>query len=328
MQHGVRLLLGAGLVGLVACAPAEPFQARFAVRGRWPGERVIGYRLETQDAVLREAVEVALAQWQETGCVRFRRAGAEAELVLGWERGEHDSCATLGVDAGVAHAGPVGPETFVHFDPERAWGRELSLSQAALHEIGHVLGLGHSPDETAVMFAEPSLARARLGSSDRAGIHSLYGGGVDSEADVVVLGKGVRLRGVAPARSTDWTLFDTDGDGDDEVVVWSTVAAGHGALWVFHFARGPELERTLGPLYGAVAPECEVGFGVAASGERWMVVEGKSGGAVVRVFDEEGGLRVFEGEVPLERGVGGVGSGEARGDLDGDGVVERVRRGG
>lgn len=339
MQHdAARLLLGVGLVGIVgvtglvglsglagfaARVPREAHPARFTVRGRWPGERVIGYRVEARDAALRTAVQAALAQWEETGCVLFFEAETEAELVFAWERAGDDECATLGLDPGVAHAGPVGPGTFVHFEPERAWGPELSLQQAALHEIGHVLGLGHSPDEGAVMFPEPSARRARLGASDRAGIHSLYGGGVESNGDLVVT-EGVALRGVAPRGSTDWTVFDVDGDGDAEVLVWSTVAAGNGALWEFHFARGPVLERTVGPLYGAVGPGV-VEFGVGLDGERWVVVETEVG-AVTRVFDAEGIPRVIEGEVGFGKGLGGLGDGVGWGDLDGDGVVEGVGR--
>jgi len=313
-------------------APIASFQARFAVRGRWAGEREIGYRIEDaggalDPAAFRTAIGGALAEWEATGCARFHEAHDEAALVFAFERGEHDDGVPFGDDPGLAHAGPVGPGTFVHFDAERTWDEE-SLRRAALHEVGHVLGLDHSPDEGAIMYPEPGAERVGLGGSDLAGIHSLYGGGEEGAGDLVVSREGVELvlHSVAPADSTEWTAFDTDGDGDQEIVVWSTTEKGRGALWEYHFARGMVLERTVGPLYGVVEPGCEVEFVVGEEGERVVVLEPEHGEAQARALDEAGMPRAFEGEMPSREGVGGMGSGEVRVDVDGDGVVERVRR--
>src|SRR5262249_46545974 len=156
---------------------------RFAVRGRWPGERALAYRIEPAGGPLapdafRAAIEGALAKWSATGFVSFHGARADEtpDVTLAWRRGAHDSCPAFGVDPSVAHSGPVAPGTFVHFDAERDWSASgLSLEQAALHELGHVLGLDHSPDETAVMYPEPSRERDQLGRSDLAGLRALYG---------------------------------------------------------------------------------------------------------------------------------------------------------
>jgi len=323
------------LLALVACAREEPFQARFAVRGRWPGERVIAYRIEAAGGTLaapefERALEAALAQWQATGCAAFHaaRAGEEPALVFSWQRGAHGACLPFGADPGVAHAGPVGPGTFVHFDAGRAWGPGLSLQQAALHEIGHVLGLDHSPDEADVMYPEPSPDRAELARGDMAGIHSLYGGGLRARGDVVVTSGGTELvlHSVAPPELTDWTLFDTDGDGDEELVTWRTDAAGQGAMWCYHFAHVLALERTLGPLYGVTAPGLMPTFLITAKSERLLVLHSAHGVPQARIFDAQGVPQNYAGEIPPASATGPASAASRAGDLDGDGIAEMVRR--
>ncbi|NOT30445.1 MAG: matrixin family metalloprotease [Planctomycetes bacterium] len=250
-----------GLALLTACGGEQPWQARFAVRGRWAGEREIAFRIETDGGALaaeafRQAVRDALADWQATGCARFHeaRVGEEHELVFAWAAEEHGACVPFGTDPSIAHAGPVGPGTFVHFDAEREWDG-AGLRRAALHEVGHVLGLDHSPDECALMYPEPAEARSRLADSDLAAIHSLYGGGERSAADLSITrasGEHVlALHSVAPRGLTRWSAADTDGDGDAELLVWRTDRPGHAALWTYHFGPGPALERAVGPRYGA-----------------------------------------------------------------------------
>jgi hypothetical protein len=334
-RRGLALLLALGVLSQ-ACGRDEPFQARFAVRGRWPGERALGYRIDPEGGPLapaefRRAIRSALDEWSATGCASFHEApaGAEPALTFSWQRGAHGECVPFGTDPGVAHAGPVGPGTFVHFDAGRDWSaRELSLRQAALHEVGHVLGLDHSPDEAAALYPEPSPARDRLARSDLAGIHSLYGGGSRAPGDLVVEGGGgtLTLHAVAPRALARWALFDTDGDGDAEVLVWRTDPAGHGALWSFHFARGPRLARTLGPLYGVAAPGLEFEPVRTARGERLLVLVGERGPLQARILDAAGLPRLFEGELPPLPGPPAERSDLLQGDLDGDGGVETVTR--
>ncbi len=54
-------------------------------------------------------------------------------------------------------------------------GTNSTFYQAALHEIGHSLGLGHSDSAGAIMFPELSGANRGLSAEDIAGIQALYG---------------------------------------------------------------------------------------------------------------------------------------------------------
>jgi len=362
-----------GLAG--ACSPpaAEPFQARFAVRGRWPGERSLTWALDDRPGVLtpdvtRAALQAALEEWQATGLVRFQRAtgAGTADLIVGWRQGKHDACPAFGADPGFAHTGPVGPGCFVHLDLERNWsatdGQGLSLRAALLHEVGHVLGLDHSPDEEALMYPEPSPARAHIARADLAGLHSLYGGGARGDGDLEIRGASRRepaavLYQVAPSALCGWGLLDTDQDGSQEILVWrrdgprATATRGSagaprgaprdalggaqedGSLWTFHFQSGPdgpELVRTQGPYYGvtssavALVPRNDPEHGAH------LLVRLANGRVEARRFDSGGMPSALEELAPeawderAEREA--VAPSTLEGDLDGDGRVERVTR--
>jgi len=341
----VRPALCLGLLAaLASCSPAPdepefPFQARFAVRGRWPGERELRLFVEDEpgplpNSELVRAVRAGLEFWSESGACTGALVAtrAEANVVLGWRSGAHGDCVPFGADPSAAHAGPVGPGSFVHFDAGRTWHEgELSLEHAAIHELGHVLGLDHGPDEESVMFPAPRPAPVPLGRSDRAALQALYGVGTDSGAgDLVVLradgSTALTLPALAPLALVEFGCFDTDGDGDEELLTWridSDPQAG-GALWSYHFGPGPVLERTLGPLYGVSAPGARLAFARDASGARWLGVTMGPGPARLLRLDGHGlpGLPEEASQPPAE-----LPAAPAEGDLDGDGTRERVTRG-
>jgi len=341
----VRRAFFLGLLAVSAsCSPTAdepelPFQALFAVRGRWSGERELRLFVEDEPGPLARgellaAVRAALQVWSKAGActgalVETREA---ASVVLGWRRGAHGECVPFGADPSVAHAGPVGPGSFVHFDAGRAWREgELSLTHAAVHELGHVLGLDHGPDEESVMFPAPSATRRPLGRSDRAALRALYAVGTETwPGDLTVLRADGRpalvLPAVAPPQWTEFACFDTDGDGDDELLTWRVDDAREagGALWSFHFAPGPVLERTLGPLYGVSAPGARLAFTRDAAGQRWLSAD--LGGAHARSlrFDAHGiPAELAEPAPQLEA----PGARRSTGDLDGNGEQESVTLG-
>lgn len=337
-----RIAALVALVALVACDPAVQRAvptppADFAVRGRWPDALALRYRVDTARAPLdetafRRAVDRAVATWNATGVVQLRPVAADgtADVTLSFRRGHHGACEPFGPSTDVAHAGPVAPGTFVHFDAARSWSEDgasgLSVFHTALHELGHVLGLGHAEAADAVM--STALPRpAALAWHDLAGLHSLYGGGRDGDGDVHIVGPAgataAVLRAVAPADRCEIAVFDADGDGSADVLVWRTDAAGHGSLRVFTFGRGPVLQRTFGPFVGAVVPGARVGCLVAPGGERLLVSTLGNGAPLVRQFDR------FAAPVlptaPFAASVLAAAGRSLVGDLDADGHVEQVR---
>jgi hypothetical protein len=341
-----------------ASLPSTGSPTSFTVRGRWPDPGDLTYRLEladgpVDDELFQAAVEEALAIWEEAGPVGFRPAamGESAHVVIGWRGGAHDGCRPFGSSPERAHAGPVARGTFLHLDAARDWeADDASLGRALRHELGHVLGLGHSRDPAALMALDP--VADEPGASDRAGLRSLYGGGAPAASDLRVVratatgawrDMAPSLRGVAPATVTGWAVFDTDADGDDEVLVWRTDPAGAGALMIHHFSPGggggPVLARTVGPLLGAVPVGSATRFQRAGDGSRWIVSLLLDGTERLRRFDGSGLLvRPTAGDDPWSGGpredgapAAAVDRGTTRvvvGDLDGDGVTESVLAGG
>ena len=140
--------------------------------------------------------------------------------------GIRPSLITIGrawVFCGTAYdAGDLGPAT----EPGRAYvtlKRNLldSVSpddwrQVMTHELGHALGLDHSSDETAIMWARTRSGRGyHLGDDDIAAIRALYG--VDENRAPLAVGtlSDLSLRVADGARAVDVSGAFSDPDDDD-----------------------------------------------------------------------------------------------------------------
>ncbi|MDG2150202.1 MAG: matrixin family metalloprotease [Planctomycetota bacterium] len=335
---------------------------RFTVRGRWENPRELTWQVVPQDGpiapeILDRFVAEALDVWERTGVVAFRRVaeGQQPTFTISWHGadGSSASCRPFGRDNSVAHSGPLSDGTFIHLDESCDWslgeGSGESLSRTLQHEVGHILGLDHCADESALM--APLTTASGPTESDLAGLHSLYGGlhgGPGDLLPVAVQQTGTEgplpfpLRRVAPPGLTEWALFDTDGDGSHEVLVWRTDAKSLGALMIYHFNEEAQLERTVGPLLNVVPPEADTTFMLGVHGDRWIVTEFADGLLRLRSFDERGWPQRptpqqhlgFEKEraqaiaAPSSGSRGPVaGEGDSlRGDLDGDGSEEFLMR--
>lgn len=337
-----------------ADTPETVVPAAFTIRGRQADPLNLTYAILGNgdpeiDRELLAAVEAAAAAWSESEHVLFRAtdAGEVASVTFSWERGQHAGCQPFGIDGSVAHTGPMGAAMFVHLDAGRIWGEGgESLFVAALHELGHVLGLGHSNDPESVMARDGRHATIR--PMDWAGIHSLYGStttvpgslAIQHQRDDGTWSPIGMVEGVAPFPGTHWSLFDTEGDGTDELLVWRMGGIRPGDLMIYVFepsphGSGPRLAKTRGPFLG-VARGGEVYVESLEDGRRFFSTKRYEPGnsdPVMRVwrFSDTGGLAKASPQEVVEReavhaGLDAYPSSHFEGDLDGDGILEQIER--
>lgn len=168
----------------------------FPGRPTWPPfKRDLSYaflpssaRLPADAQRLSSIFAGAFARWSNVTTLTFRETDSFglADIQIGFYSGEHgDGEAFDGLLGTLAHAFSP-PDGRFHLDADENWNvataagvefGEIDLESVAVHEIGHLLGLGHSSDGASIMY--PSITsgtrRVHLGSDDVQGIQQLYG---------------------------------------------------------------------------------------------------------------------------------------------------------
>ncbi|XP_028755920.1 metalloendoproteinase 5-MMP-like [Neltuma alba] len=134
--------------------------------------------------VLRSVFLIVFAQWSGATKFTFNEVVIEkTDLTIGLYRGAHgDGKPFDGPGHILAHAfAPTDGR--LHYDADEKWSDQnptpagqFDLVWIGLHEVGHLLGLQHSKDPNAVMYAfmQPGKSKRALGSDDIAGIKALY----------------------------------------------------------------------------------------------------------------------------------------------------------
>lgn len=129
-----------------------------------------------------DPVARAFQKWASATHFTFARAPSNqnADLFIAFHRRNHGDGAPFDGRGGVlAHAFAPTIGRF-HYDADERWSigpvaNAFDLETVAIHEIGHLLGLGHSSVQTAIMF--PSIGAAQiknLHADDIQGIRVLY----------------------------------------------------------------------------------------------------------------------------------------------------------
>ena len=174
--------------------------------------------------VEHDLVRRAFALWAEQTPLTFTETAdsSTADIVIGWATGDHgDGDPFDGPGDVLAHASFPNPydngQVFLHFDDDERWvdsdSRNVDLLTVAAHEIGHTLGLAHSSDPDALMFASYSGPRRFLSADDVAGVQSIYGVGSDPAPAPETPSQN---EPPPPAAGQD---ADQDGIGDDDEVL-------------------------------------------------------------------------------------------------------------
>ncbi|MDC3956787.1 matrixin family metalloprotease [Polyangium jinanense] len=138
--------------------------------------RFANYTSDFAQASVRSAIENALFSWRSSSSLSFSEVSSGENISFGFYTGSHGCSSAFDGSSGVlAHAyspgGGLGGD--VHFDDAEGWSSAY-LETVALHEVGHALGLGHSTDSAATMYAYYTGNDTSLADDDRAGIWSRY----------------------------------------------------------------------------------------------------------------------------------------------------------
>ena len=144
---------------------------------------------DVEDALEFDAVRTAFGTWSAVAPVTFTEVGGgtqHPDVMIGWRPAEDPDVSMVGnVHAHAAYpptcSGPDLPKP-IHFDKtETTWAigavrGAIDIETVALHEIGHILGLGHSSVAGTVMASGTAFNSTErvLRDDDIAGVRQLY----------------------------------------------------------------------------------------------------------------------------------------------------------
>lgn len=169
--------------------------------GRWNPCRTIGYRINTAGSYRGwdKQVHAVMAEMNRATGIRFEYRGTTGEVAFGATRREGSdivlSWTTPGQDARVAGAvvgvggsyyqrvgtvderfrGSIVLDRTASLDTTWDGTRTTSWASVMLHELAHVMGIGHTSDSTQLLYSAAPL-KPRFGRGDLAGL-ALRGAG-------------------------------------------------------------------------------------------------------------------------------------------------------
>ncbi|XP_068642786.1 metalloendoproteinase 2-MMP-like [Aristolochia californica] len=174
----------------------------FPNRPTWGGKRDLTYYLDSSSQIvdsqrMSTIFSRAFSRWSAATTLTFQETDSRflADIRIGFYSGDHgDGEPFDGILGTLAHAFSP-PDGRLHLDAAENWNvdsvsvgfTQIDLESVAIHEIGHLLGLGHSSVEDAIMY--PSITsgsrRVDLAGDDIEGIQVLYGSNPDFNSSTV-----------------------------------------------------------------------------------------------------------------------------------------------
>lgn len=193
---------------------------------RWPeGTEELTYAFdpdENFDNATKQVFANAFNRWAEVTTISFSEATSyeAADLKIGFYSGDHgDGEPFDGVLGTLAHSFSPTDGRF-HLDEAEDWvvsgdvtessdSNAVDLESVAVHEIGHLLGLGHSSVEEAIMYPTISskTRKVELAEDDVEGIQSLYGSNPNYTGTATTSRESDSSHGVRHVASLFFSLF-------------------------------------------------------------------------------------------------------------------------
>jgi hypothetical protein len=173
--------------------PSEAGAIRYSLADRWERANLTFFihncPVNIDCGQAHEAIRSAFGAWANVSALSFTEMSgpAGADIELRWAIDEEEFGSRGGTLA-FAFFPSFGGDVF--FDDAERWslydGGGTDLYVVAVHEIGHALGMDHSSDDTAVMYAFSGNS-SNLGPDDIAGIQRLYGAATAGDPGVVTV---------------------------------------------------------------------------------------------------------------------------------------------
>lgn len=176
------------------CGLPDNSELDFSITCKWENKTELTYAFGVTTSDISgstpfQAVRNAFLTWQNCIPLNFREVNSSQspDIFIEW-RASPDSDHNMGATT-LAHADYPPKCGFInktlprplHFNENISWcigtiKDQYDIESVALHEIGHLLGLGHSNDANSIMFAtiNPNTIK-KMSKDDLDGVRSLYG---------------------------------------------------------------------------------------------------------------------------------------------------------
>uniref|UniRef100_A0A7N0ZZN9 Peptidase metallopeptidase domain-containing protein n=1 Tax=Kalanchoe fedtschenkoi TaxID=63787 RepID=A0A7N0ZZN9_KALFE len=163
----------------------QPHYVFFPGEPKWRQKEIYVVIRENVPPELVNAISQAFSDWEPFVPLSFKKnvnpgGGARPDIRVGFFKGDHgDGSPFDGPNNALAHASS-GPGDIMHFDAQENWRvgavpGAYDIGTLARHEIGHLLGLAHSPDKNTLMYAYTGTGETKsIGDDEKAGVRDLY----------------------------------------------------------------------------------------------------------------------------------------------------------